>query len=57
MREVDRIISKLEWAKIDRALDDILYKLEGEVLWTLEKSVECKGFDRDGRVVVECKGA
>lgn len=39
---------------MNQAMDSILRKLEGEVLWELEKQVICKGFDRDGKVVVEC---
>lgn len=56
MDALDRIINKLEGRKIDRALGDIILKLEGELIWTLDKKIECKGFDRDGQVVVECKG-
>ena len=54
MDALDRIICKLESQKIDRALDSIIYKLEGDVLWTLDKKVTCKGYDRNGQVVVEC---
>ncbi len=48
------IIRKLESRKIDRALGDIILKLEGELIWTINKKMECRGYDRDGQVVVEC---
>ena len=56
MDALTRLINKLESRKIDRALDDIIYKLEGDVLWESEQLFKCKGFDRDGQVVVECTG-
>ena len=56
MDALDSLIRKLENRKLDLSLDDILYKLEGDVLWTLDKTITCKGFDRDGQVVVECNG-
>ncbi len=54
MDALTRIINKLEGRKIDRALGDIILKLEGELIWTLDKKMTCKGFDRNGQVVVEC---
>lgn len=54
MDALDRLVKKLESRKLDRSLDTILYKLEGNVLWEVTKSVTCKGYDRNGQVVVEC---
>ncbi len=56
MDALDRLIRKLESQKIDRALDSILFKLEGDLMWTLDKTITCKGYDRNGQIVVECSG-
>ena len=56
MNALDRLVRKLEDRTMNRSMDSILLKLEGEVVWELEKRVICKGYDRDGQVVVECNG-
>jgi hypothetical protein len=56
MDALDRLIKKLEHRQLNRSLDAVLYKLEGDLLWEVTKSIECKGYDRDGQVVVECSG-
>lgn len=53
---LSRLIRKLEHRQLNRSLSGILLKLEGEMVWELTKSVTCKGYDRDGQVVVECSG-
>jgi len=54
MDALDKLVTKLERRKLDRSLNAILYKLEGDLMWTVEKSITCKAYDRNGRVVVEC---
>ncbi len=51
-----RIIRKLEHQKLDRSLGSILYKLEGDLIWEIEKSFVCKAYDRNGQVIIECGG-
>ncbi len=48
------LVRKLEHRQLDRSLTGILLKLEGEMVWEVTKSVTCKGYDRDGQLVVEC---
>ena len=55
MDALDRLVKNLENRKLDRSLTGILHKLEGEMLWEVTKSVECRGYDRNGEVVVKCQ--
>ncbi len=50
------LVRKLEHRQLDRSLASILRKLEGDLMWEITKSIECKGYDRDGQIVVECNG-
>jgi hypothetical protein len=56
MDALDRLVKKLEHRQLDRSLTGILRKLEGDLMWEITKSIECKGYDRDGQIVVECSG-
>ena len=56
MDALDRLVKNLENRKLDRSLSAILNKLQGDLIWEVEKSFECKGYDRDGQIVVECTG-
>ncbi len=49
-----RLVRKLEHRKLNRSLTDILYKLEGDLIWEVEKSFVCKAYDRNGQVIIEC---
>ncbi len=48
------LVRKLESRKLDRSLTGILNKLEGELIWEIEKSFVCKAYDRNGQVIIEC---
>lgn len=54
MDELDRLVRKLENRKLDRSLVAVLYKLEGDLIWTIEKSIVCRAYDRNGQVIIEC---
>ncbi len=51
---LDRLVKRLEHRKLDRSLNSILNKLEGELIWEIEKSFVCKAYDRNGQVIIEC---
>jgi len=53
---LDRLVKKLESRKLDQSLTDILLKLEGDLIWTVEKSIVCRAYDRNGQVIIECGG-
>jgi len=54
MDALDRLVRKLENRKLDRSLASILTKLEGDLIWEIEKSFVCKAYDRNGQVIIEC---
>ncbi len=54
MDALARLVKKLENRKLDRSLNSILHKLEGEMIWEIEKSFICRAYDRNGQVIIEC---
>lgn len=55
MDSLDRLIKKLEKRKLDRSLASILNKLEGDLIWEIEKSFVCRSYDKNGEVVIKCQ--
>ena len=53
MKDLDKMIDDLNGGM---ATAGIINKLEGEELFTQSTTVTCKGYDRDGEIVVECDG-
>ena len=56
MDALDRLVKRLEHRQLDRSLTGILHKLEGDLIWEIEKSFVCKAYDRNGQVIIECGG-
>ena len=54
MDALARLVKRLEHRQLDRSLTGILHKLEGAMLWEVTKNITCKGYDRNGQVIVEC---
>ncbi len=56
MDSLDRLVKRLENRNLDRSLNSILTKLQGDLIWEIEKSFVCKAYDRNGQVIIECGG-
>jgi len=55
MDALARLVKKLENRKLDRSLTSILNKLEGDLIWEIEKSFVCRSYDKNGEVVIKCQ--
>ena len=52
---LDRLVKNLENRKLDRSLSAILNKLQGDLIWEVEKSFVCRSYDKNGEVVIKCQ--